>query len=350
MNGTIKSQVSLPLSVAFAVVFRGLKIRFARSLITVTGVSLGVAFLMGNLAGQLLKQGVQTEDRLRNETDRMYSFLSTELGSSQGKTIGLVLNGDPSDLETRLLIRIDREGPAEFRVFGNEAGSLPTVRQTPVARSSFEETGTNLNALLVFGSSDDSRLIPWDLISGHSPKSVVAWTAKEAPALAVDAGWIPVSLSREMRPEEIDRFEQDRRSGRTRSTWIIIISVFITVIGISNSLLMSVTERFREIGTMKCLGALSSFIRTLFLIESSLVGLLGSLVGVLGGMFFSILVYFLTYGLSLTWSSVHASALALIVSGFLSILAGVLLSIFAAIYPASIASKMIPANALRSSI
>ena len=47
--------------------------------------------------------------------------------------------------------------------------------------------------------------------------------------------------------------------------WLIVLSLLVCVVGITNAMLMSVTERFREIGTMKCLGALDSFIVKLFL-------------------------------------------------------------------------------------
>ena len=45
-----------------------------------------------------------------------------------------------------------------------------------------------------------------------------------------------------------------------KQRWIIILSLLVCVVGIVNAQLMAVTERFREIGTMKCLGALDRFI------------------------------------------------------------------------------------------
>ena len=55
----------------------------------------------------------------------------------------------------------------------------------------------------------------------------------------------------------------------SKQTWLITLSLLVCVVGIANAMLMSVTERFREIGTMKCLGALDSFIVKLFLLEST---------------------------------------------------------------------------------
>jgi putative ABC transport system permease protein len=49
-----------------------------------------------------------------------------------------------------------------------------------------------------------------------------------------------------------------------KQRWIIILSLLVCVVGIVNAQLMAVTERFREIGTMKCLGALDRFVLRLF--------------------------------------------------------------------------------------
>lgn len=66
-----------------------------------------------------------------------------------------------------------------------------------------------------------------------------------------------------------------------KQRWIIILSLLVCVVGIVNAQLMAVTERFREIGTMKCLGALDRFILRLFLIEFGMQGLVGAAAGAL---------------------------------------------------------------------
>ncbi|HOT52163.1 MAG TPA: hypothetical protein PLI07_14365, partial [Candidatus Hydrogenedentes bacterium] len=55
---------------------------------------------------------------------------------------------------------------------------------------------------------------------------------------------------------------------RATQVWLAAISLLVCVVGITNAMLMSVTERYREIGTMKCLGALDWFVVKLFLIEA----------------------------------------------------------------------------------
>jgi hypothetical protein len=64
-----------------------------------------------------------------------------------------------------------------------------------------------------------------------------------------------------------------------KMNWLVALSLIVCAVGITNSMLMSVTERFREIGTMKCLGALNQFIVKIFMIEALLMGVIASCLG-----------------------------------------------------------------------
>lgn len=107
---------------------------------------------------------------------------------------------------------------------------------------------------------------------------------------------------------------------------------------------MAVTERFREIGTMKCLGALDRFILKLFIMEAGMQGLAGALVGALAGAFFSLLNALIQFGVPslsfLAWTDV-------IVSMALSTLVGCGLSLLGVLYPAVLAARMQPVEAMR---
>lgn len=50
----------------------------------------------------------------------------------------------------------------------------------------------------------------------------------------------------------------------TKMQWLVATSLLMCLVGVTNSMLMSVSERFREIGTIKCLGASDSFIVRVF--------------------------------------------------------------------------------------
>ena len=136
--------------------------------------------------------------------------------------------------------------------------------------------------------------------------------------------------------------------GDPRDTWLIVLSLLTCGVGIANAMLMSVTERFREIGTMKCLGALSSFVVKLFLIESLILGLVGAALGSIAGGLFSLLAYSYTFGFTKVFAAVDFATLGLY--AVLGVAAGVVLAIVAAIYPARVAARMIPATALASHV
>src|SRR3954454_20863279 len=74
------------------------------------------------------------------------------------------------------------------------------------------------------------------------------------------------------------QFKQQQEA-HDRQLWLVTLSLIVCTVGIANSMLMSVTERFKEIGTMKCLGALDGFIVKLFLLEAGFLGILASLLG-----------------------------------------------------------------------
>lgn len=131
---------------------------------------------------------------------------------------------------------------------------------------------------------------------------------------------------------------------RARSIWLVSLSLLLCTAGITNTMLMFVTERFREIGTLKCLGALDGFIVKLFLIESALIGFFGSVAGALVGS----AAMLLTYIGKVEWSKFDFATL--LGCGLTSTLLGTTISILAAVWPAVVAARLPAAAALRSEI
>lgn len=129
-----------------------------------------------------------------------------------------------------------------------------------------------------------------------------------------------------------------------KQRWIVILSLLVCVVGIVNAQLMAVTERFREIGTMKCLGALDRFILRLFILEAGMQGLVGAGAGALAGAVFALISGVFRFGFaaltSISWISV-------IVSVFIALGVGCLLSLLGVLYPALIAARMQPVEAMR---
>lgn len=132
---------------------------------------------------------------------------------------------------------------------------------------------------------------------------------------------------------------------RSKQTWLISLSLLVCVVGIANAMLMSVTERFREIGTMKCLGALDTFIVKLFLLESTFQGLAGTSAGILIGFALTLGLALLDYG-GYTFTYFPLTGIA--ESAGYALVVGTLLSLVGAMLPAYRAAKMEPVEAMRS--
>ncbi|MCE2448477.1 MAG: FtsX-like permease family protein [Candidatus Latescibacteria bacterium] len=132
---------------------------------------------------------------------------------------------------------------------------------------------------------------------------------------------------------------------QSKQTWLISLSLLVCVVGIANAMLMSVTERFREIGTMKCLGALDTFIVKLFLLESTFQGLAGTSAGIVIGFALTLGLALLDYG-GYTFTYFPLSGIA--ESAGYALVVGTLLSLIGAMLPAYRAAKMEPVEAMRS--
>ena len=118
---------------------------------------------------------------------------------------------------------------------------------------------------------------------------------------------------------------------------IAAISLLVGGIGVMNIMLVSVTERTREIGTRKALGAKNSAIRMQFIVESVIICLIGGIIGIIFGM---LLGY---AGASLLGFPAHPSVDAILIAVCFSMAIGV----FFGYYPANKAAKLDPIEALR---
>ncbi len=132
---------------------------------------------------------------------------------------------------------------------------------------------------------------------------------------------------------------------RDQRIWLMSLSLFLCLVGITNTILMSVTERYREIGTLKCLGALDSFIVRLFLVESIFIGLLASLAGGLVGYLLALIQVGAVLEFRLLTPGVCLGALG--VGLPVAVGLGALLTTLAAVYPTYVAARMKPVEAMR---
>jgi len=147
-------------------------------------------------------------------------------------------------------------------------------------------------------------------------------------------------------------FQDFKNMGGFVMIWILII---IIVIGIMNTMLMSVYERVREIGALMALGMKKSRVRLLFLLEGAIVGGFGAIIGMGLGLLF---MYYLSesgFDIAAMYGEQDIGYIVKdIVYGSIRIgpfiqafLIGVISAVIATYIPASNASKLNPADALR---
>ena len=165
----------------------------------------------------------------------------------------------------------------------------------------------------------------------------------ERMAEVADA-WLDQDRLRKVETSLVDLTVGGRWGFSDRTGWLIIISFMVCAVGVTNAMLMSVTERFREIATMKCLGALDSFIMISFVLESSLQGLAGGLMGVVIGFVLGTLRSCWGFGLL---AVVNLPGLILLASAGVCMVAGIMLAALAALYPAWVAARLAPMEAMR---
>jgi putative ABC transport system permease protein len=185
--------------------------------------------------------------------------------------------------------------------------------------------------------------ITWldDILCSAVSQDAVKMAGQEAAAILRDR--------HHLRPEEEDDFnirnpediiQAQLDASKTLTVLLIAIasvSLIVGGIGIMNVMLVSVTERTREIGVRVAVGATEEAIQLQFLGESIMLSLVGGGAGVLFGIFGSYLV-----GQTLHWP-IEMSLEAIVVAALFSIAVGV----FFGYYPARKASLLDPIEALR---
>jgi macrolide transport system ATP-binding/permease protein len=241
----------------------------------------------------------------------------------------------------------------KYRVTGS---SLASATQSSSSSSSTEQTNTT--SQLYPGSRDN--LYPEQSASqaANTPMPIRFSNVHRIHASAVSSGQIDTAIAQitqilrerhRLRPEEPDDFTVRDMTEMTKAMTstalmmtrlllaVALISLVVGGVGIMNIMLVSVTERTREIGLRMAVGARRHSILQQFLSESVVLCFLGGAVGILLGRGASMLVQAL-----LRWPtelSIDAILAAFAVSATVGIVFGY--------YPAWKASRMDPINALR---
>ena len=242
---------------------------------------------------------------------------------------------------------------SELFKFGNPVGQTVTVNGTALTVIGvLDQSGATSSG----SSEDDLAVVPLSTaqrLSGSTSTSVSAVyvEARSADLLAAAYQEVDAAL---LTTHDITTGEPDfsiatqdallQTANSTNRTMTILlagiaaISLLVGGIGVMNIMLVSVTERVREIGLRKALGATPPAIRRQFLLEASLLGVAGGVVGALIGVVGAlVLPSLIDQPVAL---SSPAIALALLVALGLGVGFGV--------YPASRAARLTPIDALRN--
>jgi putative ABC transport system permease protein len=203
--------------------------------------------------------------------------------------------------------------------------------------------------------SDDVVLIPHTTakaaLSGRSfLPQILASTASEGDLLAAqDEMRVLLRESRRIGPNDADDFTvrnqndlAEAAEGSTKVMTLLLaaiasISLLVGGIGIMNIMLVSVTERTREIGIRLAIGARGSDVLTQFLVESIVMGILGGLIGLALGVVGSKVLGHFT-----GWETVISPVLMLV-----SVVFSGAVGVFFGYYPARKAAALHPIEALR---
>ena len=235
-----------------------------------------------------------------------------------------------------------------MRITGRRTGSASSTTSTPASKPSelYPATGVALYPEQDSSLTTDKLLIPKftyidQIVFSASMPSKVKQAEKEITALLRER--------HRLRPMEDDDFRIRNSSdfmSMLNSTTLLMTNLLLGVallslvvggVGIMNIMLVSVTERTREIGLRMAVGARSTDILKQFLVESIILCLVGGIIGILAGHGTALLInHYLKWPIE---SSPGAVVAAVGVSVFVGVVFG--------FYPAWKASKLDPIEALR---
>ena len=319
----VQRQITLPLSKAIEIAYKSIRLRLSRSLLVTSGIVLALAFLIS----------IQTSDAIINGMRHWIASAQTSGHFQELRQRRDALDQTIRPLETQLRDQIAKAPKPE-----KEAPPFDPHKRFG---QSFDEMKEQLGEL------------------PSSPAELTAALTTRAELIDLFGAWLdaarqrhevrqeltaPQQLEAQMKANGVPTSESEIASARIQTRWLLALALLVAFVGILNAMLMSVTERFREIGTMKCLGALDSFIIKLFLIESLFQGGVGTVIGIIVGLLLSLLAASASYG-GRAWANVPWGDLGLAV--LISLAVGVGLTVAGAVYPAWQAARMQPIEAMR---
>ncbi|MDQ2664805.1 MAG: ABC transporter permease [Gemmatimonadota bacterium] len=262
----------------------------------------------------------------------------------------------------RPLMDVDEDQRRAVVVLGSEVADKlfenadPIGQQVELAKERFEVVGVLASKGRVLGQSFDAiALIPfsrYEMLYGRRATTSISVKMAEASGVAtgMQRAEEAMRLTRRLRPSQESNFSVETADALV-AFWkqltavlfsvipaVVAIGVVVGGIVIMNIMLMAVSERTREIGIRKAVGARARDIERQFLAEAVALSMLGGIIGVLSGWAFAELVAFASpLPAKITWWSV-----------VLAVGLGAGVGVMFGVYPSRRAARLDPIEALRA--
>ena len=280
-------------------------------------------------------------------TDPVVEIVATDAGylACQDLSLASGRNFSPYEVEQHAKVALIGDN-VRRRLF---ADSDAIGKEITAAGARYRVIGVLQRQGALFGTGIDSGI----LCPMETTESSCSVTVRTAPAAAgatlSEAGCLMAAIRRlppgaapDFEIVQADSAQATLASLRAKLSLVALAIGLITMlgaaVGLMNSMLVSVKERTREIGTRRALGAKARAIARQFLGEALLIGLLGSAAGILLGLLLGNLVALaLDGGFSIPWGWIAAAVL---LASAVSLASGLL--------PARRAARLDPIEALRS--
>jgi putative ABC transport system permease protein len=280
-------------------------------------------------------------------TDPVVEIVATDAGylACQDLSLASGRNFSPYEVEQHAKVALIGDN-VRRRLFGD---SDAIGKEITAAGARYRVIGVLQRQGALFGTGIDSGILcPMETtesscsVTVRTAPAVAGATLSEAGRLMTAIRRLPLGAAPDFEIVQADSAQATLASLRAKLSLVALAIGLITMlgaaVGLMNSMLVSVKERTREIGTRRALGAKARAIARQFLGEALLIGLLGSAAGILLGLLLGNLVALaLDGGFSIPWGWIAAAVL---LASAVSLASGLL--------PARRAARLDPIEALRS--
>jgi putative ABC transport system permease protein len=240
--------------------------------------------------------------------------LDVQTGSVEDLDGGsILLHEDPAgdlgvEVGDGITVQMAAGGPQDLRVAGTYADS--TLAGNYLVSLDLFEQG--------YPANDTDQLV----FAGIAPEADVATARAAVDGLLEEHPQLTLEDRSEFQEGQQDQLDQVLLA----VNGLLFLALFIAVIGIANTLALSVVERTREIGLLRATGMLRGQVRTMVLFESAVIALFGALLGVSLGLVFGVVAARAIPDsvISTTSIPVTTAALVVLLAATCGVLAGVL--------------------------